>query len=158
MKGWTTKEQLGFDMAAKAVHHFAQHRYEHETDLSGPMRDALQVDNISAELDRFAIDVEDFERGKLPQFSEAEFKVLDLKMIEVYNQFMRNSPGPNSYLGTIRKSGVEQTQRAWLAYRDAMELYGSIRYPSVPAAGWRALLTNRRLRQLKELADAASGS
>ena len=62
-----------------------------------------------------------------------------------------------SYLGTIRKTGVEKAQRAWLAYRDAMELYGSIRHPQVPGSGWRAQLTARRLKQLTELDNAAAG-
>jgi hypothetical protein len=38
-----------------------------------------------------------------------------------------------------------------------MELFGSIKYPNVPAAGWRALLTSRRLRQLTELHNAELG-
>jgi uncharacterized protein YecT (DUF1311 family) len=52
---------------------------------------------------------------------------------------------------------VEKTQHAWLAYRDAMELFASTKYPSAPASGVRALLTSRRLRQLTELQNAAAG-
>ncbi|HWJ95713.1 MAG TPA: lysozyme inhibitor LprI family protein [Telluria sp.] len=156
-KDWSAKEQLGLEMASKAAHFYAQHRHDYETDLSAPMRKSMQVDALAAELERFVGDVHDFEKGKLPQFSEGEFKALDDKMNEVYQQFMQSQPGPDSYLGTIRKTGVEKTQRAWLAYRDAMELYGSIRYPSAPSSGLRALLTSRRLRQLTELADAAAG-
>jgi uncharacterized protein YecT (DUF1311 family) len=52
---------------------------------------------------------------------------------------------------------VEKTQRAWLAYRDAVELFASIKYPDVSPAAWRALLTSRRLRQLTELDNAALG-
>lgn len=156
-KDWNAKEQLGLEMASKAAHFFAQHRHDHETDLSAPTRRSMQLDTMAAELERFLGDVQDFEIGKLPQFSEGEFKALDDKMNEVYRQFMQSAPGPDSYLGTIRKSGVEKTQRAWLAYRDAMELYCAIRHPSAPGAGLRALLTSRRLRQLTELADAAAG-
>lgn len=156
-KAWSAREQLGFEMASKAAHYFAQQRFEHETDLGGPARGAMQVEAIAAERDRFSTDIEDFERGKTPQFTEAEFKALEDKMNEVYDRFMQGRAGPGSYLGTIRKSGVERTQRAWLAYRDAMELFGSIKYPSVPASGWRALLTSRRLKQLSELDDALAG-
>lgn len=156
-RDWSAKEQLGLEMASKAAHYFAQHRHDYETDLSAPTRKSMQLDAMAGELERFAGDVHDFEKGKLPQYSEGEFKALDDKMNEVYQRFMAAQPGPDSYLGTIRKDGVEKTQRAWLAYRDAMELYWSIRYPSAPASGLRALLTSRRLRQLTELADAAAG-
>jgi uncharacterized protein YecT (DUF1311 family) len=112
---------------------------------------------MDAEFERFATDIEDFQAGKTPRFTEADFKALDDKMNQAYREFMEARPGPDSYLGTIRKSDVEKTQRAWLAYRDAMELFGSIKYPDVPASGWRALLTSRRVKQLAELAAAAEG-
>jgi uncharacterized protein YecT (DUF1311 family) len=78
-------------------------------------------------------------------------------MNATYRQFMLTRPASTSYLGTIRKSGVEKSQRAWLAYRDAMELFGAIRHPQVPGSGWRALLTARRIKQLAELDNAAAG-
>jgi uncharacterized protein YecT (DUF1311 family) len=117
----------------------------------------MQVEASANELDQFATDIEAFESGKLPHFSEAEFKVLDDKMNQVYQRFMATPLSDASYLGTIRKAAVERTQHAWLAYRDAMELFASVRYPSVPASAWRALLTGRRLRQVSELENAAAG-
>jgi uncharacterized protein YecT (DUF1311 family) len=157
VKAWTQKEQAGYEMVRQAARYFAQHRRDFETDLGGPARSRMQADTSSAEYDRFASDIEDFERGKVPRYSEAEFAALDEKMNQVYQQLMQAQPGPHSYLGTIRKSGIEKTQRAWLAYRDAMELFGSVKYPGIPASGLRALLTSRRLKQLSELYDAAMG-
>jgi uncharacterized protein YecT (DUF1311 family) len=157
VKGWTQKEQLGYEMARQAGRFFAQHRRDFETDLGGPARARLQADVAAAEYDRFASDIEDFEQGKVPRYSEAEFAALEEKMNQVYQQLMQAQPVPGSYLGTIKKSGIEKTQRAWLAYRDSMELFGSIKYPTIPASGLRALLTTRRLKQLSELNDAAMG-
>jgi uncharacterized protein YecT (DUF1311 family) len=156
-KGWTAKERLGYDMALQAARYFAQHRRDFETDLSGSARTRLKTEAEAAELERFAADVEDFENGKVPRLREAEFAVLDEKMNQAYKEFMDSAPGPDSYLGTIRKPDVEKTQRAWLAYRDAVELFASVKYPDVPPAAWRALLTSRRLRQLTELDNAALG-
>jgi uncharacterized protein YecT (DUF1311 family) len=156
-KGWTAKERLGYDMALQAARYFAQHRHDYETDLSASGHARLQAEAEAAEMERFAADVEDFENGKVPRLRDAEFAVLDEKMNQAYKEFMDSTPGPDSYLGTIRKSDVEKTQRAWLAYRDAVELFGSIKYPDVPPAAWRALLTSRRLRQLTELDNAALG-
>jgi uncharacterized protein YecT (DUF1311 family) len=157
VRAWTQKEQASYEMVRQAARYFAQHRRDFETDLGGPSRSRMQADVSSAEYDRFAGDIEDFERGKVPRYSEAEFAALDEKMNQVYQLLMQSQPGPHSYLGTIRKSGIEKTQRAWLAYRDAMELFGSVKYPAIPASGLRALLTSRRLKQLSELNDAAMG-
>jgi uncharacterized protein YecT (DUF1311 family) len=156
-KTWSSKEQLNFDIVSKALHDFAQHRSAYETDLSGTARLAMQVEASASELDQFARDIEDFESGKRPRFSEAEFQVLDEKMNRIYQHFMATPVTDASYLGTIRKSAVERTQHAWLAYRDAMELFASVHYPSVPASAWRALLTGRRLRQVMELDNAVEG-
>lgn len=156
-RGWNAKEQLGLEIASKASHHFAQHRVDYETDASGNATRSLQLDAQAAELDRFAQDVIDAEAGKAPHFSEAEFASLDEKMNATYRQFMLTRPASTSYLGTIRKGGVEKAQQAWLAYRDAMELFGAIRHPQVPGSSWRALLTARRITQLTELDNAATG-
>lgn len=156
-RGWAPKEQVGFDMALQAARYFAQHRRDNETDTSSVAHARVQAEVESAELERFGQDVEDFQQGKLPRFSEAEFAALDAKMNDIYRQFMQAAPAPDSYLGNIRKSGVEKTQRAWLAYRDAMELFTSIKYPAMPSSGLRALLTMRRLKQLTELDNAILG-
>ena len=156
-RGWNGKEQLGLEMASKAVHYFAQHRVDYETDVGSSATRSLQLDVQAAELDQFAFDVMDAEAGKAPRFTENDFASLEERMNTVYRQFMLTRPASNSYLGTIRKTGVEKTQRAWLAYRDAMELFGSIRHPQVPGSAWRAQLTARRLKQLTELDNAAAG-
>ncbi|MFC3460428.1 lysozyme inhibitor LprI family protein [Massilia haematophila] len=156
-RDWSAKEQLGLEMASKAAHYFAQHRVDYETDTGSPAARSLQIDSQAAELDSFVADVLDFEAGRVPRHSEAEFASLEHKMDAVYRRFMATRPASHSYLGAIRKTGVEKTQRAWLAYRDAMELFGSIRYPQVPGSGWRALLTARRIKQLTELDNAAAG-
>jgi uncharacterized protein YecT (DUF1311 family) len=156
-KSWTPKERTGLDMAREAMRYFAEHRADYETDQGSLARARLHAEALGAELERFASDIEDFQSGKTPRFTEAEFKSLEDKLNLAYREFMDAQPGADSYLGTIRKSGVEKTQRAWLAYRDAMELFGSIKYPDVPASGWRALLTSRRIRQLSELTAAAEG-
>jgi uncharacterized protein YecT (DUF1311 family) len=155
--GWNVKEQLGFELAYKAAQDFAQRRADFETDLSSATKRTIQVEVSSTELDRFMGDVHDFESGKLPQYSEAEFRALDDKLNQAYQQFMATPVSGASYLGTIRKSGVEKTQHAWLAFRDALELFGSMKYPAAPASGLRALVTSRRLKQLAELENAAAG-
>ena len=156
-RSWTPKERVGLEMARDAMRYFAEHRADYETDQGSLARSRLRGEAISQELERFLADIEDFQNGNTPRFSESESRALDDRMNQAYRDFMQAQPGPDSYLGSIRKSGVEKTQHAWLAYRDAMELFGSIKYPDVPPSGWRALLTSRRIRQLSELTAAAEG-
>ena len=153
---WSTKAQAALSVAAAAARAFAERRAEDETDHAGA-GGALQTETLASELERFTSDIADFDKGRLPRGTEAEYRVLEAEMDAAYQRFLHTPPAPDAYLGGIRKSGVERTQRAFLAYRDAMEMLGSVRYPAVPGAAWRALLTHRRLRQLTGLADAAAG-
>jgi len=157
-RGWSDKAQLGLALAREAAQHFARYRLEYE--LYGPGTGSRaarppQREAQGAEFDRFAADVLDFEAGRLPRFSDSEFASLEQKMDAAYQQWMLARPASQPTPASMHKDGVEKTQRAWLAYRDAMELFGAIRYPQVPGASWRALLTARRIRQLAALENTA---
>lgn len=111
---------------------------------------------MSVELDQFATDIENFETGKLPTFTLSDFNDLDRRLNGAYQSFMRVPHLDPAFVGTIKKGDVKKTQRAWLAYRDAMVAFGATRYPGVPSAAWKALLTERRAKQLSEFAEAAA--
>jgi hypothetical protein len=75
-----------------------------------------QLEASAAELDQFNKNIRDCQSGKqLPQFSEADFPVLDAKMNDVHRHVLATPVTQVSYLGTIRKAGVEETQHGWLA-------------------------------------------
>ena len=121
--------------------------------MSGTLRAALAIEAHGVELDVFAHDVQDAEKGKLPRYTEQQFQQLDKKLNQVYQRLMQTSQKegePGFGYGTVTKDGVKLTQRAWLAYRDAWVALGAARYPSVAPHAWKALLTQRRIEQLEE--------
>jgi uncharacterized protein YecT (DUF1311 family) len=155
VKNWPGKDQAAFTTLRNALNAFAEHRGHDETDASGSARGAQALEASAAELDQFMKDIMNFEAGKLPAFTSAEFDKLDRRLNTVYQTFMRIPDLSESMIGTIKQVDVKKTQRAWLVYRDAMVAFGAARYPKVTAAAWKALLTERRIKQLSEFAEAA---
>jgi uncharacterized protein YecT (DUF1311 family) len=155
VKNWPGKDQATFKTLRNALIAFAEHRGRDETDASGSARGAQATEASAAELDRFMMDIKNFEAGKLPAFTSAEFDKLDQRLNTVYQTFMRVPNLSETMIGTIKQVDVKKTQRAWLVYRDAMVAFGAARYPKVTAAAWKALLTERRIKQLSEFVEAA---
>lgn len=61
---------------------------------------------------------------------------------------------PSSYLGTPTFTGVRDTEKLWLTYRDAAaNLFHSLQ-PKVSLAQWRNWLTERRISQLQHLGES----
>lgn len=147
---WPAKDQTAFRKLKNALQNFARHRSDDETDLSGTARRAQAVDAMSAELNQFVADIENFEAGKLPAFPRSHFSDLDRRLNNMYRSLMQVPHLDTALVGTIKKDGVKRTQRTWLAYRDAMVAFGAARYPKVGSLAWKALLTGRRVKQLSE--------
>lgn len=158
MKSWQPAQQMAAARLQQALEQFAARRADQETDMSGTLRGALAIEAHGLELDLFAHDVQDAEKGKLPRYTEQQFQQLDKKLNLIYQRIMQPAaqtegqpgPGPGLNGGTVTKEGVRVTQRAWLAYRDAWVALGAARYPSVAPHAWKALLTQRRIEQLEE--------
>jgi uncharacterized protein YecT (DUF1311 family) len=153
MKAWQPGQQAAAARLQQALEQFASLRADRETDMSGTLRAALAIEAHGVELDLFAHDVQDAEKGKLPRYSEQQYQQLDKKLNQVYQRLMQQ-PHKDGEAGfgysTVTKEGVQVTQRAWLAYRDAWVALGAARYPGVAPYAWKALLTQRRIEQLEE--------
>ena len=57
--------------------------------MSGTLRAALAIEAHGVELDVFAHDVQDAEKGKLPRYTEQQFQQLDRKLNQVYQRLMQ---------------------------------------------------------------------
>ena len=153
MKGWQPGQQAAAARLQQALEQFASRRADQETDMTGTLRGALAIEAHGVELDLFAHDVQDAEKGKLPRYTEQQYQQLDKKLNQVYQRLMQlpQKEGERGFgYGTVTKEGVTVTQRAWLAYRDAWVALGAARYPGVAPHAWKALLTQRRIEQLEE--------
>lgn len=113
-------------------------------------------DAIAAQMDEkgfFQRSIEQSEKGKLPSYTQSEFAEFDKQLNHAYQIYLRALPetqGPSPIDSALTREGAKKTQRLWLKYRDAWVDYGRLRYPSVPAHAWKAMLTERRVTQLSE--------
>ncbi len=153
---WESSQKASFAKLREVLNEFAKrHGYEeiNQYGRDGPSR-VWEYQDQATVIEPFLTDIEEFEKGNLPQLSGKEFVELDNKLNQIYRQIMSvKTEGPDSPLGdtTISKEGIKHTQRAWLKYRDALVVFGSVKYPSVNPAAWKAFLTERRIEQLSEL-------
>ncbi|PLY44619.1 hypothetical protein CSZ94_05755 [Janthinobacterium sp. ROICE36] len=144
--------QASLQKLQAAANKFADARAAHETDLSGTARAALSIAARTAELDLLALDVREYEAGKLPASrSKAQVAALDKGLNAIYGKLMKKPA--ETYAGAVGKDGIRATQRLWLAYRDAWMNFGALRYPSVTSDTWAGLLTARRNAQLQAMLE-----
>lgn len=154
VKGWPPAQQTVAAKLQAALDAFAASRADQETDMSGGLRAALAIEARGFELDQFARDLQEAEKGRLPRYTAQQYQQLERRMGELLERLMERGAGkPGAHLlghGTVTKDGVRSTQQAWQAYRDAWVALGAVRYPQVAPHAWKALLTQRRIEQLAE--------
>lgn len=149
-----------FDKLRKSAAEFASAHGsdEYEANESGTMRGQLAIEATSQENEQFLDDVEQCEKGVFPVYTQAQFTQLDKQLNQIYREIMRSSDaqaGQIGVYGVVSKTRMRETQRVWLQFRDAWVAFGHARYPSVPTYAWQALLTERRIKQLKDSGEDA---
>lgn len=151
----SAQQKQVFDKLRKAAAQFADAHgsEEYEANISGTMRGQIAIGTTSKENQQFLGDVEQCENGVFPTYTQAQFAELDKHLNQTYRRIMRSNNVQARQAGVydvVSTTTVKETQRLWLKYRDAWVEFGRARYPSVPAHAWEALLTERRIKQLKE--------
>lgn len=147
---WSAREKQAFASLESRADAFFDLRSVEEVDLSGTARAAFTIEEEARQREDFRLAVAAFEKGALPQGGDAEFARLDARLNAVYRQ-LKALPAPQ--FGTIRFEGIQRTQRAWLAYRDAWVAFGKVRYPQVAPNAWRAWFTRKRIAMLEGLLE-----
>lgn len=151
---WSARERQALAALETRARDFIARRSTEEVDLSGTLRAAFTIEEEERQLADFRAALAGFERGALPgkagpgAGADAEHARLDARLNAVYRR-IRDLPA--SGFTTIRFAGIQQTQRAWLAYREAWVAFGKVKYPQVPANAWRAWLTRTRIAMLEAL-------
>jgi len=146
---WKPAESAAFTQLQKAADEFIKARSANEVDLSGTGRVVFQIEEEAKQRDALLAALQQFEAGRLPKFSAAEFAKADADLNAVYRTLQRD----NLDAGTINKKDIKETQRIWLRYRDAWVVFGQMKYPSVSADGWKTWLTQERTQMLKGLQE-----
>lgn len=153
-KHWGRALRAAYARLRKAAAEFADASSSNETDQSGTGRGEFADEMYTDEMDDFLHTLQAGERGDFPRYSESEFIRQDKKLNEAYRRVMHPENGESAqsdiFTG-IATDGVREAQRAWLRYRDAWVAFARLRYPSVPAFAWKAMLTEKRIAQLNDL-------
>lgn len=88
--------------------------------------------------------------GKLPHFTQEEFKKADADLNAEYRDARQRTAGC-AVRSCTSSDAVLQAEREWLTYREAFVSYAKVRWPQVPSDTWRTLLTLERTKMLREL-------
>jgi uncharacterized protein YecT (DUF1311 family) len=147
VRTWSPADQSAFKALRAEANKFFSQRSEDEVDQSGTMGPAFVIEEEKSLQNGFFAAVQRFERGKLPNYSRGDFQRANVELNLVYAQAKKRSLN----MGTVTLRGIQQTERAWIRYREAWVGFGAVKYPSVSADSWRTWLTQERTTMLRKL-------
>lgn len=154
VKNWHPAEQLALQVAKEKLRDFVNLRAEDETDLSGTARAALQIEAQSEEYDQFLHDIKRLGHCRPPQRTVAAAGTSDQQLQRLLQVVTNPQRQYDVELGTIEPNGIQRTQQAWQAYRDAWRRLVVTKCPDADARPWLATLAARRLAQLSAFLPA----
>ncbi|HJV02609.1 MAG TPA: hypothetical protein VJ752_18895 [Burkholderiaceae bacterium] len=155
VQNWRADELQALQGLKDKLSDFATHRAQDETDLSGTARAALQIEAQSSEYEQFLLDIARIRNCKAPPYKGQAIATLDTRLRQALQDIMKQSGKDDMRFGTVEPPGIERTQQAWLAYRNAWGQLVAVKCPSTDSRPWLAALTARRLAQLTEYAGTA---
>jgi len=132
---------------------FAETRSDNESDMHGTGAAGFALQAKGKQSDLFVKDVLDAANGIRPHYTVEEYESLDAKLHAAYESVLHTpsqQEGADERVGlsTVIKAGVTQTEDVWLAYRDAWVTYVAAASINWDPASVKALLTQRRIKQL----------
>ena len=151
-KGWDQDRRAAFARLLVAENAFAKAVGENETDHISADSGADAIVAQQAEKNAFLIMLKTIVAGDA-RLSFVEFAASDGALNAAYGQVMAVEDTSNLAWGSVEKSGIKRTQRAWIVYRDAFVAFAATLDASA-AATVKAELTTRRTVSLEAfLAD-----
>jgi uncharacterized protein YecT (DUF1311 family) len=148
----TPQEKLAFEKLYDAFKTYQEKRTRGEVDISGTARAAMIIGEEEDLKDRFIKRVNDSQKCQIPMASEADFKEADTKLNELYKELQKLSPDFfYSDTSGITPDSIKKTQRAWIKYRDSWVGFGRLKCSQISEDSWKALITNERIGELKDL-------
>jgi uncharacterized protein YecT (DUF1311 family) len=147
---WSDADQQKFQILLAASKNFISARTTNEIDLSGTARMALQFGEENKLNNDFIADLKRFQEGLYPKFSEAENAAADAKLNSIYSKIQSNI---NFSYGTVTKTGIKETEKSWINYRDAWVAFAKEKYPQMSMDSLKTWLTLRRIDMLEEFSS-----
>ncbi len=145
---WSAADKQAFAKLRKAADAFIAARSEAETDRNGAGAVIIPAYETAGLNDAFIAALAQFESGKLPSFTSADYAKADAELNASYRDALKAA---RQSKGTVTVEGIRETERGWLAYLTAWVTFGRQKYPNVAADSWRTWLTQERTTQLRDL-------
>jgi len=153
---WTVPQRRAYESLRKAADTYFAASSEGEVDQRGTGRDLFTMEAHEKLEAGLAAAIEATERHGAPSPSPQPFSSEDMKLNRAYQAWLRQlaaAAKDATIPGAVAAAGVRDAQRKWLAYREAWVVFGTSRFPGVPADTWRAWATHERTAVLKDRAS-----
>ena len=153
--GWPPQAKQSFEALQRAEMAFAEARGAKETDLSGTGRAAFSIEAEGKVHDQFLENLQKLSKGTVPNASQTDYQDADAKLNASYRKLLSdrikaNNDQPRNP-GEVEVSGIRETQRAWIKFRDAWVAFGKAAYPQLSKEQIATLITRQRIEQMKEI-------
>jgi uncharacterized protein YecT (DUF1311 family) len=146
-KDWSAEQRARLEAVQVALTKFAELHARNERDLSAVDRDMVAAEGEAEVKQAFLEGLQQFEQGTFPKATEDSFRKDDEALNRIYKETLRKDFSET----TITPPGVKSTEKAWIAYRDALLTLVAQRYAEVPSVAFKAWLTRQRAEQLRVL-------
>lgn len=128
--GWSAVDRQAFERLRKAHAAFVDAHSSGEIDLSGTARAAISIGEDERLRDEYLALLQRLQSGRGTAATHAQFVAADAALNRAYRRFLAANPASDQP-GVVTPSGIRETQRAWLAYRDAFLAFAAVRFPAV---------------------------
>lgn len=156
---WSEEQKVQFARMREALLVYSSARGSLEIDQTGSGRYIYSAAEEEAQETGFMNDMLQIEKHVYPSYTQTQFDEFDRALNQRYRYILTNMVEGKSINGfsPVTKAGIRETEKLWLNYRDAWVAFGKVRYPTVPAHAWKAMLTERRIKDLEDLKEMVDG-
>ena len=136
--------RAAFDKLRNAEQAFVKASSDNEVDVSGTARGMLIIGSEQGHEEAFMTTLRSVLGGKVSGGRDASGA--DKQLNTTYGKVMAMKD--TSGLGTVDKKGIKETQRVWLAYRNAFVAFAKLAMPATSTDALTAELTEARTKDL----------
>lgn len=148
---------LKFEALRNAMEAYASAHGENETNSPGTgWSDAVEAEkqNVRNEfIDLF----KKLNSKQLKAQSQSDFKKKDAELNRIYQTLLKNKGLDSGIAAYMNREGLIETEREWVAYRDAWIEFAKTKFPATSASSLSATLTADRVSVLNRVTQQLNG-
>lgn len=142
-KSWSPENKRAFAELRKAADAFFTDRCGSEFGT-----ETTQVQERAFLENDFIARLQQLERGEFPKFTAADLQKSETRLNDDLGKIQAKG---SIYQGQITAQGVNKTEKAWQAYKNAWIAFGRKKYPNVQAVSWQTWFTEDRAVMLEKM-------